>query len=997
MKPWNATPTEIAAGRQRGWSLVQKLGEGDAGEVYRVESLLDRQVAILKRPRRGGFPSEGIRQATQIEQEGRILSALAALDHPAVDTPTLLDESRSGSGYSEQYFIVISPAPGASLSALVRAARFGGPADAADEHRDPAEQRLLEISAARGQIPDLLLLRALAGWIDFIESVHILKCETPTGLAGGIIWNDVKPEHFFWDPARARLTVIDWGNARYLEADGVTKDRRHSRFSDYAQFMEEMGRFLQDAAPQLRQRLEWPQDLAPGSVYSAGLLPLQERIRSLLEEELLGLRRIRRQEADLLGSASLRFEQVDELTAIQQQILALGETPDDAGAQQFLLRLARQLVSDGHLEQFNQVCQAAGRLPAVSGERCHLLQTLSQTVLDNDLPPAALLAGLGGEWAEALWALRQAINGPGVPGWWEAICDQIRRIEIGPQAVAPLVAFNRLLHALQALALNAAPPAEGEAPPPYAAVLGRLRQDLQPRWTQEEPDPPDSGIEYRELERSLEQLSAWLPDAGGLLVRSLEQPRLQARISLDAWERRDFELARRGLRRLLLWDPDRLRVLQADRAIQMAPGWLEEVRRGLTRDEPLSDWIARMELTGRDLRNQVGPAVWLDGLLEAFRQLRKDLDPTDVLVQHPEIREDLGWLIAMEPRRPLLASPGRQIRLERAPAPLAEKPTLFGLKESPLGSPKGLLLDAPLDTWTPEARGSSARLFYGRLPALAGELRPAAVKLMRPDRLEYALPLFREEAAVLSLLRDVPGVTPLLEYGFIRLSNDGLPAEEQALPAGHLTGTVQRYGLDSIHNFLADLDSRANQGWIPYLALELRDNTENLLLQCDPGFTQGRFLPVLDGLCMAIQICDILSTAHARNIIYRDHKILHYYWVEAYNGIFTVDWNIARRYPGGLSSADIQFDLVQFGARALHYILTGRPAPGALPMGPNRPEEIEAAARSYTARWTYDDQRLPADIKALLEGVLAGQYNDAAGLRADLHSIYLKLFELTKG
>ena len=137
-----------------------------------------------------------------------------------------------------------------------------------------------------------------------------------------------------------------------------------------------------------------------------------------------------------------------------------------------------------------------------------------------------------------------------------------------------------------------------------------------------------------------------------------------------------------------------------------------------------------------------------------------------------------------------------------------------------------------------------------------------------------------------------------------------------------------------------------------------------------------------------------MQVAHSRNIIYRDHKILHYYWQAPYNGVFAIDWNIARRYPEGLSDTDIQFDLVQFGARALHYILTGRSAPGALPLGPNRPEEIDAAARSYAVQWTYDDQRLPQDIKEILEAVLMGNYNRAKSLREDLSQIFTRLNSL---
>jgi len=74
--------------------------------------------------------------------------------------------------------------------------------------------------------------------------------------------------------------------------------------------------------------------------------------------------------------------------------------------------------------------------------------------------------------------------------------------------------------------------------------------------------------------------------------------------------------------------------------------------------------------------------------------------------------------------------------------------------------------------------------------------------------------------------------------------------------------------------------------------------------------------------------------------------------------------------------------------------MTGRQAPGALPMGPNRPEEIEAAAQSYSTRWGYDDQRLPKDIKDMLEALLNGYYQDAKSLREDMHSIFTTLSQL---
>jgi hypothetical protein len=104
-----------------------------------------------------------------------------------------------------------------------------------------------------------------------------------------------------------------------------------------------------------------------------------------------------------------------------------------------------------------------------------------------------------------------------------------------------------------------------------------------------------------------------------------------------------------------------------------------------------------------------------------------------------------------------------------------------------------------------------------------------------------------------------------------------------------------------------------------------------------------------------------------------------------------IDWNVARYHPDGLTPTDIHMDIVQFGARGLHHILTGRTAPGALPLGPTRPEEIEQAAQSYETQWTYDDQRLSTGLKAVLERVLAGEYSSVPQLRDDLKKSMMQL------
>jgi serine/threonine protein kinase len=981
---------ETAAGQSRAWNLLEKLGEGDGGEIYRVESLLDRSSAILKRPLHKGFPSDIIRQAGQIEKEAQILAALATRDTSGemVRVPSIKDKSKPGTEYSDRYFLVLSPAIGLSLAELSRLAHFQSiPANigAAPPATHPLNSYFIENIVRRGKLPDMLLLRALTSAIDYIESIHTLRVETPTGTIYGVIWNDIKPDHFFWDPIESQFTLIDWGNAQFLESDGITKDRLHSRMGDFQQLLTSLGQFISEVAPDLFQKLDWPINFLPSNAYTTGILPLKERANELLEEHKTILINARHSESEIIQDLNPTLEQIYRLSDIQQEITSSGEIPDYLGVNEFISRLSHRLIDSGDLPHFIELCENAKMMPVKNPQKFTLLRRIAEIAQTGSLAYTTLLSGVEGDWYSALWELQLASLNQNDPAWWDDLSSQIRFMENGGEVLRPFVALNRTIHAIQYTA------SQTEDRYPYDEVVKTLIDSIVPRWIQTEPDPPDSGIQYTEIEKILGIIAELSPESAKILGQALDQPRSQVNIAIDAWNRQDIEAARHTLRIIFFWDPDRTRLLQADQALRTAKTWFNEVQAGITNDEPLLDFVTRLELIGRDLRNQIAPTPWLDSLLDAFKQLRMGEEPTEVLIQHPDLRNELGWLISLEPRRPLLTSPNTIANLERETRLVTPRPALYGIKEALLGHAKGIILSDPLDTWAPEARGSSARLFSGSLPGSGGQNQSVAIKMMRPDQIDYALPLFREEAGILTIMHDIPGVVSLIETGFIKLDNSILPPEDRNATAENIRGTALRYGLDSTHNFLADLDSRTELGWIPYIAIEKFNRKDNLLLLCDLSYTNGRFFPTLEGLMVAIQICDILDAAHNRNIIYRDHKILHYYWQNELNGVYTIDWNVSKHFPGGLSTSETQFDLVQFGARALHYLLVGRAAPGALPLGPNKPEEIESAAQKYSVQWNYDDLRLPKDIREILHSVLAGEYNSARLLRDDLTVIFQKL------
>jgi serine/threonine protein kinase len=325
------------------------------------------------------------------------------------------------------------------------------------------------------------------------------------------------------------------------------------------------------------------------------------------------------------------------------------------------------------------------------------------------------------------------------------------------------------------------------------------------------------------------------------------------------------------------------------------------------------------------------------------------------------------------------------------------------------GPDETMKLTEPLDTWlsaslrdfaVPEAVGSSARVFSLDYAPLTGDYANyPAIKIMRPDKTRYALPLFESEVRILDAMQNVPGITPMLGLGFLQVTHGHWPDEiaplttsmEEESSASHLAGTADLYPPEETETFLSELADRVAEEWLAFIILPRRWE-DNLYLRCDAGYTRGEYhrtFPVSDALNAALQICDIVQTAHEKNIVYLDHKILHYYWNEPRQQVFVLDWNIGRLITNGNSQEVTAFDVLQFSARALHHLLTGRQAPGSVNVGPNRPEDIQNAPEKYEPVWTYDDQkRLTQGELDVLGQAIQGQYKTADGLAQDLQSLY---------
>jgi serine/threonine protein kinase len=1023
---------ETVTGRLNIWQLLERLGEGDAGEVYLVRPVAGGDTAILKRPQRAAFGADVARQASQITMEGKILRTLKDItvetEGMYAKAPALLDDAEPGTEDTGGYFVIIEQAKGFDLSFLTRILRFNEVKGDLFAGLEPNERFFLQRVLNRGKVPQAILLNTLLGLILFLQKIHKTSFSIEEHEFAGIIWNDVKPEHIFWDPQKACCTLVDWGNAQFLNINGNTADRRHSRSDDYQQILDEMGKFIMVVDPELFTQLAWTDAFIPTEAHEDEVLRIQKKAEELVRENTEQRKNLRKAELNVVKTRQPLVHQLQTLTDLYRQIMDCGELPDFASTAVFCRRLGENLIAQGQFHNFKAVCDWIERLPSTGSKKWNLLGILakigSQIPRKKESFARVLDAGLMENWVEAFWQLASTLAGESRPQEWEKVSDLVRELALGYNYSenTPYQAVKRFTAALDAKANNVGTlPLELEmelfrrADTMLSPVLQkkklnewieRIKTSILINWINPDPDLPYSSLTYADVHALAAEIRSYYPNSANALLNTIDQPDAQIKIVLDAWGRREFHYAARALRRVLLWDPDRLRVIRAAELIMSASDWLEQVRKGPDPSEELTDYAIRVEVDSRELRNRIGEADWLNMILDALKKIRLGAQPVNLLEEDPQIVKEFPWM--EEKKEKDQGRPSEKIRerlqnslyagqddlsLERKPQNQAVIDFVDGIREGAIGHGLDMVFTEALDTWRPEAQGSSARVFLGFLRTTDDRLRQAAVKIMRPDQIDYATPLFQEEARILSRLQEIDGVTNLYECGFLKLMHVGensFTSQEYFQGIQQTWGRVMRFDINQVERYSAEMKNYISDGWIPYLALEKRNHETNLLTLCDAGYTQGRLVPVKLGLLFGMQILDILHAAHKEGIVYRDHKILHYYWQSVYNGVFVVDWNVAKWYPYSLTSLEKQFDLVQFGARALHHILTGRTAVGALPVGPTRSEEIDKASHQYTTHWTYDDQRLPDNLKTIIEDLLSGKYDNALELKEDLFRSFVE-------
>ena len=625
----------IVFGRNSHWKLGEQIGKGDAGEVLRVQTELGRTSGLMKRPVQNVSGGTIVRQAVQIENEGKVLAALNGLDarrkNLTVHTPLLLDQSPEGTSKTAALFIVSEEVRGVAISNLLK--------------------NLIQKNASFSQT---LVLKVISSLFTLLAEVH----------ARGIAWNDVKMEHIFWDESANTLSFIDWGNGLFFQLDEPMHPQHPVRL-DYQQFITEGGLLLNQIAPELIPEIDWPSDAS--ALTPEVLLQLQHRVE-YMETHLS----MRVKEYQLTFDKSSR--QIDSLAELQdilelkQSLKKLGVEVQTQSAlqsiQNFALRLARQkaypdlhalieLLATYLPEGKNPNWQLADYLLSLEDayDRPAFTDVLTRTIA-NDLPGAIWeLEGARESSRDIprLVSIQMAMRSAhGVPDfladplynqlleWQEHCLQQVQQIPSGkPLDEQESAAVQALITQLEKLTANWSQLAEGE-------MLG------------------DKLLILRDL---LQTHAAHLTYPPGSLPQALLRELASTREILTFWVEGELPKCREALVQFFLLEPTLPYLRGIAAQMDALQNWISQLSRGPRPGQSLNTFGRELMAQLPRIAQHLSQPAWLSSLIHCAENLASAADEETLRLQAANYQWPVPWLEYGDIKIEFDASPGSSAKL----------------------------------------------------------------------------------------------------------------------------------------------------------------------------------------------------------------------------------------------------------------------------------------------------------------------------------------------
>ncbi|MCB2210023.1 hypothetical protein KQH62_03925 [bacterium] len=574
------------------------IGSGDAGEVFAVTCVDQPDLTgVMKKPSRIATGGTIQRQSGQIAQEGLALEQLDGLPKCKAHPPALLDRAPEFTKGTSNFFIVSEVAPGVDMATLLTQARQAGK-----------------------PFPRRVIITTLDALFDLFARAH----------RAGVLWNDVKLEHIYWDNETGGVAVIDWGNAQFLESDEANA-RSLPRWEDYRQMVDTLGAFLQQSAPELYEDLGWAEFQAseldlPRISILARRIAYQQQVVALRVMEYQSLIRV------VLG-ADPSLSGLQKIQSYQKILEQIGAPWESDGVLAYSHKLVIQSLAAGETQA---AIRATGLVWDLFGETLNLAWHLLREyfrypeILSDPMLSDLVDATLSENWSAAVRALALIARNTGPTAWWDQLIPVLRQKALGLVSPPPYQSCESLLTWLKTNG-----PATQEQVSQCELILNK--------WRQKGADLRESPFDYDVLELTKTDLP--IPRRIRTeLKTSFAAGQEAIRELFQAWVNMNWEGLPKAFRRVIGWDPDRWGVLQLADAVSHFQIWLEELYDGPTPDETPAGFMRRHLADRPQIEPLIGTPPWLQALLHMLDEISQGEPLADF---EPGIQTWCPWLLGL--------------------------------------------------------------------------------------------------------------------------------------------------------------------------------------------------------------------------------------------------------------------------------------------------------------------------------------------------------------
>ncbi len=579
-------------GRERTWQIQELVGSGDAGEVLRVSSQPGNLQGVMKRPVQNVSGGTIVRQAGQIETEGKILAALEGVNFTknnlTVHTPLLLDRSAENTSSTVNLFIVSEEIQGKSISSLLADRLTSGEA-----------------------IPQNVVLKVLSSLLLLLEKVH----------SKGIVWNDVKMDHIYWNQETKTMGFIDWGNGLFFQPQA---DLENSPiWQDYTQMVEEGLNLLNQTSPHLIHDLGWP--LHPSEIKPEDLPQLRMRVEYL--ESYLTMRAL---EYELLFE---RFtKSMHDLDALKQT-LELNQELKQFGINTDLNRLlspAQDLLLKSLAEDdFEQVDQVFNLVESSLKDALPLEWQLASYLLKlkEDIPTQKLIGMLENvfvsNWVEAIWQARGLIEEGCASKELASALYAMRNFSLNrgstPTIYADIQSFLVLLEEQLSILQNSTSSTTDLSN--YLTSLNKKVKEIASRWSILIPNEMlgNQLFNLRQVISDATAIRLKLPDG---LSDKLQKALAATRDIYQSWNAADIEGCLKALKKLYTLEPTLDSLLPLAASLTRMKTNLSDFEAGPESDQSVNSFATELLGRANDLHEHLGTPDWLANYNLALQEMR---------------------------------------------------------------------------------------------------------------------------------------------------------------------------------------------------------------------------------------------------------------------------------------------------------------------------------------------------------------------------------------